>query len=64
MGTKPSSVIKDYTVDGSDLVIEFVNGKCFRYEGAAKEALGLATATSKGAFFNAEIKSQYVASQF
>lgn len=61
---KPSSVIASFIADGSDLIVEFVGGKCFRYAGAANEALFLDAAESKGAYLNAKIKPNYAATQF
>lgn len=61
---KPSSVVKSAIADGSDLIVEFNNGQCYRYAGAANEMLFLDAAESKGAYLNTQIKSRYAATKF
>jgi hypothetical protein len=63
MPSKPSSVINSSITDGADLIVEFKNGKCFRYAGAADLYGALNAAESKGAFFNANVKGKFEASQ-
>ena len=63
---QPSSVVKSFIADGSDLVVEFSSGRCYRYAGAANEVLFLEddAAESKGAYLNTQIKPKYAATEF
>ena len=58
-----SSLVKDYKAEGNDLVVEFVNGTSYTYEGAAQEEPKLAEASSKGQYFNTNIKGKYTFSK-
>lgn len=61
---KPSSVIKSFIADNGDLVVEFNNGRCYRYAGAANEVVNLDGAESKGTYLNTQIKPKYAATEF
>ena len=54
-----STLVKNHTVAGNDLVVEFVNGTTYTYEGAASENTKLEEASSKGTYFNTSIKGKY-----
>jgi hypothetical protein len=57
-----SSVISDFDYDGSreKLYITFISGKTYVYNRVPPQTYeGLATASSKGAFFNQHIKDRY-----
>jgi hypothetical protein len=58
-----SSLVKTHTVAGNDLVIDFVNGTTYTYEGAASEQPKLEEASSKGTYFNTNIKGKYTYSK-
>lgn len=58
-----SSLVKNHTVAGNDLVIDFVNGTTYTYEGAASEQPKLEEASSKGTYFNTNIKGKYTYSK-
>ena len=49
-----------YLADHGVLEIEFVNGAVYRYERVEEDVFArLVSAESKGAFFNAEIRSRF-----
>tara|TARA_R100000687_G_C6339338_1_gene113494 strand:+ start:405 stop:587 length:183 start_codon:yes stop_codon:yes gene_type:complete len=54
-----STLVKAHSAKGNDLVVEFVNGTTYTYEGAASEQPKLAEAPSKGQYFNSNIKGKY-----
>jgi len=58
----PSSVIQRYLYDHSkqELIVTFVTGRTYAYEDVPPEVYAaFAAASSKGAFFNAEIRDTY-----
>lgn len=61
---KNSSCIRTVERNGSNLIIEFVNGKVFEYAGAGSLEMPLQDAQSPGAYFNTQIKGKYQASAF
>ena len=58
-----STLVKTHSAKGNDLVVEFVNGTTYTYEGAAQEEPKLAEASSKGQYFNTNIKGKYTYSK-
>lgn len=55
-----SSMLSDFAVDGSDLIVRFRNGgKAYRVEGAAIRAEAFQNADSAGRFYNGELKPFY-----
>tara|TARA_Y100001958_G_scaffold126796_1_gene94517 strand:- start:82 stop:264 length:183 start_codon:yes stop_codon:yes gene_type:complete len=54
-----STLVKAHSAKGNDLVVEFVNGTTYTYEGAASEQPKLEGASSKGQYFNTNIKGKY-----
>ncbi len=58
-----STLVKTHSAKGNDLVVEFVNGTTYTYEGAASENTKLEEASSKGTYFNTSIKGKYTYSK-
>lgn len=51
-----SSFIKQYKYNGADLIVEFKDGKMFKYGNVPwRKVKGLAVASSAGAYFKKEI---------
>lgn len=61
---KPSSVVKSSITDGSDLIVEFVSGRSYRYTGAGHLHAALEAAESQGAFLNTQVKPSFAALEF
>ena len=58
----PSSVIQRYLYDQGkqELIVTFVTGRTYAYQDVPREIYdAFAAASSKGAFFNAEIRDTY-----
>lgn len=54
-----SSNLQSIAISGNDLIIKFVNGRIYRYYGAAKEYNSLLNASSKGTYFSNNIRNEY-----
>lgn len=54
-----SSVIKDATSFGADLLVEFTNKSSYIFEGAGHLESELLGASSRGGFFNSTIKGKF-----
>lgn len=55
-----SSTIRSVKYEGSDMIIEFVNGRVYRYIGVPAETFAeFLGADSKGRFFHTRIKNCY-----
>jgi hypothetical protein len=62
----PSSVIRSVAYDAPSrrLTIHFVSGSVYAYDHVPPDVThGLATASSKGTFFNAAIRDRFVATR-
>lgn len=53
-----SSTIKEFAVDGNDLLIKFKNDSVYKYEANQELIEGFRKTESKGKYLNAVIKKQ------